>query len=290
MTNNLLKDYSYLLRVIKDGHTYEWSSKVDEPNGITFDITEDDSAPNTTGTISLSGVYWKDIDDMVNIKTSITIFDVALFVGYQGNYNAIFQGHCVDCNRDWQDKNKVIFNLMGADINNNYITINASENETNLSLKKKFAKALGLNLDTNLLSDSNIIGEKYTFFGRNSVAELKRLFPTQNVTIKSKTLFFDKKYNSKEKEITSIREVVTIKDKLLSNIFIEGAYGQYKGVFPLIPQLTIGSYVNFIQNDPLNKKFNGTYYVRYVNHSGFFEPRVRVDGTTTIVLQNMTLI
>jgi len=288
----MINDFFYLLKIVKDNKLYTFTSKnTNEPHGISFNIISDTGCADTVGSIRLYGVDYKIISDIVGIKTSQVQYLLTLQVGYQGNCSTIYDGWCVYNNSVIDDNTSIIFNLKGTDINNAYINIKASKGTTYLQLKQQFATKLGLKLKSDISSDNNILNNDYQFFGTSAIAELKRLFKTQDIFIQYGTIYFTPKIKSTDYLINkaSVRSVL-LQDKLLKNVSLSEGYCLYKMILPLMPNLKLHDFITLKQTDKLNMKWNGTYMIRYINHNGVFNKRTKIDGTTEIITMSQDLL
>jgi hypothetical protein len=281
-----MNDYIYNLNIAKDNKTYNYSTNCKEPHGLSFDITYDMTAANVRGNISLKAIDLSVFNNLVMVHNVKTYFPISLSVGYQNNYGCIFNGLCVESKKNVNSRFTLDFTLIGADINTPYVKITAKKGTRRYNIKKIFAEALNLRLNSNLLSDNNIIDKNYYYCGNNGVAELRRFFYDENVTIYNNSLFFTKKLQYKQDNIINNVEAYLLEDKMIEQDFITIGLMEYEAVFPLMPQLQPGHHVLIKQSDPINSCYNGTYLIQSVNHSGTIDYRTMCSGTTRCILKN----
>ena len=266
---------------------YTFATNGKYPNPIDFNITTDPTRQSIYGDITIHNVKKQACDELVLTYNPRINFIVQFYLGYKSNYSRVFTGLCVESTKEVDDNllTSITLNLQGGVFNGTPIKLNFNVGTTNYQIKQTIANMLKLTLKSAIDNDNDIIQEQKIIDTFNPIAELKRLFPEQNVfVVDDKLCFFPANASTKRYLKPTIKHNKWVMVDKIQKIQNTGTY-EYTTKFLLFPQISVGDYIEVKQTN-IYKQYNGLYLVRMTRHSGNIDYRGESDASTTCILQD----
>lgn len=236
------------------------------PNDVNITINKDATEGVFTAEVDIFSLSPDTFKAFATSNTVKPTKQIEISTTNHGQSNILFKGLIAETPNFDLNNHCFTFQAISTAIASEKIQISLKSTMTFKSLKLAFAKALKLKLSTNSISDNNVLGEDYKYYGSAVLTELKRIFPNENIYIAGGILCFQNK-NNKQSQVISVPSYDITQHIIKPNYSNDMLAISCQCVY--LPQIDVNDVVNINFDASYDSYFlniNGIYIVRKVQH------------------------